>query len=149
MKKKLSAQKPGIEAGIWIESMTPATDLSAQGGAGNQPFAPRPPGPDMPQAPANNGQPTDAGPNTNAVTFICRAVDLSKITGDSSSSVDHDLAFVVESEVKNSPFVDPKSTSLTGSLSQDDATSTFTFALVVSPTNAPGMTTAPVAPPPQ
>jgi type IV pilus assembly protein PilM len=151
MKKKLSAQKPGIEAGIWIESMTLATDLSAQAGnvPGNTPFAPRPPGPDMPQTPVNNGQTTDAGPNTNAVTLICRAVDLSKITGDSSSSVDHDLAFVVESEVKNSPFVDPKSTSLTGSLSQDDATTTFTFALVVSPTNAPGMTTAPVAPPPQ
>jgi len=74
---------------------------------------------------------------------------LSKVAGDSSSSVDHDLAFEVESEVKNSPFVDPKSTSLTGSLNQDDATSTFTFALVVAPANAPGMTTVAAAPPPQ
>jgi type IV pilus assembly protein PilM len=143
MKKKLSAQKPGIEAGVWIESMGFANDLTGQG----QNQSPMPPGP--PPTAGNNGQPADAGANTNAVMLICRAVDLSKATGDSSSSVDHDLAFVVESEVKNSPFVDPKSTTLTGSLNQDENTSTFTFALVVAPANAPGMTTVPAAPPPQ
>jgi type IV pilus assembly protein PilM len=150
MKKKLSAQKPGIEAGIWIESMSFANQTGGQG-QNQSPMPPMPPmSPMSPPAPGNNGQPADASANTNTVMLICRAVDLSKITGDSSSSsVDHDLAFVVESEVKNSPFVDPKSTSLIGNLNQDDATTTFTFALVVAPTNAPGMTTVSAAPPPQ
>ena len=111
-------------------------------GQNNQPQPPPPP-----PVGNNNGQPGDAAANTNAVTFICRAVDLSKIIGDSSSSsVDHDLAFAVESEVKNSPFVDPKATSLAGSLNQDDPTTTFTFTLVVTPANAPGMATAPTRP---
>jgi type IV pilus assembly protein PilM len=156
IKKKLATQKPGIESGIWIEQMSFANLPGS--GYGNQPnVGGMPPGmgglpmprpmPDMP--PPNAGQTPDAnaGVNTNAVTLVCRAVDLSKITGD--SSVNPELAHVVETEIKNSQFVDGKNTSLTGNINADDATGTFTFTLVVAPTNAPGMIVAPAngAPP--
>ncbi len=142
IKKKLSAQKPNVEAGIWIEQMT--ADANLGGASAGAPGAPPPgmpidlnrsqmPGA-MPQAapaPDAGGQPGAA--NTNGITLICRAVSLTSVDPAANSAI----AFAVESEVKNSPFVDPKATSLVGNIVPDDATGTFTFTLNVAPTNLP------------
>lgn len=146
MKKKLSQQNPNIEVGIWIEQMIPpASVLSA---------APSPVQPMvnlhmMPGAPPNymaqNGAPpqppsaADAGSAggavTNLITLVCRAVDVSKTSGDASAS--SEIAYAVESEIKNSTMVDPRSTSLFGNIQPDDSNGTFVFTLNVTPTNAP------------
>ena len=76
IKKKLSAQKPGVEAGIWIEQLTALSNPGATA-----------------MSPVNNGygapatpQPaTDASANTNIIALVCRSVDLSKVSGDASA----------------------------------------------------------------
>jgi type IV pilus assembly protein PilM len=166
VRKKLSAQKSGIEAGIWIEQLTSAPNLgtasagtaAAQmppgyGAYGAQPGMPgipvgrsefppgaRPPGlPEMPgmpgMPPAAAAQPVPAGQaNTNsAIIFICRAVDLTKISGDPSAN--SEIAYAVENEIKNSPLVDPKATQLAGQITPDEANGTFTFTVNVTPLN--------------
>jgi len=81
-----------------------------------------------------------AGATTNIVTLICRAVDLSKNSGDASAN--SEIAYAVESEIKNSPMVDAKSTTLVGNIVADDSNGTFTFTVNVAPTNAPTFTPA-------
>ncbi|MBW8865011.1 MAG: pilus assembly protein PilM, partial [Verrucomicrobia bacterium] len=152
IKKKLSAQKPGIEAGIWIEQMVSASGLGGAGAAmpqgvegamppryaypGTEGAAPPPPPPQLDA----NGQPIQGGTTTNIVTLICRAVDLSKNSGDASAN--SEIAYAVESEIKNSPMVDAKSTTLVGNIVADDSNGTFTFTVNVAPTNAPSFTPA-------
>ena len=143
IKKKLSVQKPGIEAGIWVEQMTSASSL-AGGAAGTMTM----PADQMPHTPVDptaaqpapqvdaNGQPVSTP--TNIVSLVCRAVDLSKTSGDPSAN--SLIAYAVEGEIKNSPFVDPKYTSLVGNIVPDDSNGTFTFTLNVAPTNAPSFT---------
>jgi len=150
IKKKLSAQKPGIEAGIWIEQMISASSLGGVA-AGAPPGVPPemvrpggygegavPPPPPPPPALDANGQPIQAGGTTNIVTLICRAVDLSKNSGDASAN--SEIAYAVETEIKNSPLVDAKSTTLVGNIVPDDSNGTFTFTVNVAPTNAPSFT---------
>jgi hypothetical protein len=172
IKKKLSAQKPSIEAGIWIEQMTSSTDMAgtamANPGGMGMPGGPGMPG--MPGMPARNNPyeigrnpeampapapPTDpnapagaSAATTNFFTFVFRAVDLAKISGDASANPA--IAYAVESEIKNSAMVDAKSTTLVGNIVPDDSNSTFTFTVNVAPTNAPSFTpAAAAAPPPQ
>jgi hypothetical protein len=152
IKKKLSAQKPGIEAGIWIEQMVSASNIGGAAAGGPIPGGPPPVMPGMPGMPRNfpgegvpvqpapqvdaGGQPATA--NTNIVTLVCRAVDLSKISGDASAN--SETAFAVENEIKNSPMVDPRSTSLVGNIVPDEATGTFTFTVNVAPADPPTFT---------
>jgi hypothetical protein len=142
VKKKLAAQNPRIEAGIWIEQMISSASLAGGVATMNDPsmnMAPRmPEGGAQPQAaPAvdASGQPTTA---TNLITLICRAVDLTKNGGDASANID--MAHEVESEIKNSPMVVGASTSLVGSIVSDDPSGTVTFQVNVAPTNAPTFT---------
>jgi len=161
-RKKLSAQKPGIEAGIWIEQLTSVPNLGSAstagpaaqmppgyGGYGGPPGMPGMPGtmpgmrpaglpePGMmpPPAPEAAAQPAPAGQTAtnNAITFICRAVDLTKISGDPSAN--SQIAYAVENEIKASPLVDPKATALTGQITPDEANGTFTFTVNVTPLN--------------
>jgi hypothetical protein len=137
IQKKLSAEKPGIESGIWIEKMT-----SSAGGADMSAMAP---GPGRILNPYITATPSPApvvDPNsqtatavTNMITLVCRAVDLSKTSG--VASADKDIAFEVQTEIKNSPMVDPKETSLVGNIETDDSNGTFTFTLTVLPLNPP------------
>ena len=160
VKKKLSAQKPGIEAGIWIEQMTSVSGLGsasaaapsapvvpgygaygAYGGYGMPPRPMRPgeyPQPGRPAvdqsataAPATDasGQPVQTATNS-AIVFICRAVDLTKTSGDASAN--SEIAYAVENEIKRSPLVDPKATALTGQITPDESTGTFTFTVNVT-----------------
>ena len=163
IKKKLAVQKPGIEAGIWIEQMTSSADAAGTAGVGGgMPSAPGMPGmPGMrgmsPRNPYENTMPAaapapdpnaaaGAGAATNFFTLVCRAVDLSKISGDASANPA--VAYAVESEIKNSAMVDAKSTTLVGNIVPDDSNGTFTFTVNVAPTNAPSFTPAAAAAPP-
>jgi type IV pilus assembly protein PilM len=154
IKKKLVAQKPNVEAGIWIETMTADSNLggtSAGMPAGSPPpmqlpsggypermqlpsggyperMPPTPPAADAASQTAAAGQAT-----TNSITIVCRAVSLTSVDPAANSAI----AYAVESEIKNSPFVDPKATSLVGNIVPDDVTGTFTFTVNVAPTNLP------------
>jgi type IV pilus assembly protein PilM len=170
IKKKLSTQRPGIEAGIWIEQMTSAQDISGVASAAaaptgpggppmanpyNNPYNPygranRMPGeglPEQPPQPATDPNAAAASTAaTNFFTLVCRAVDLAKISGDASANPA--IAYAVETEIKNSPMVDAKSTTLVGNIVPDESNGTFTFTVNVAPTNAPTFTPAAQAAPP-
>jgi len=157
IQKKLAAQKAGVDVGIWIESMTSTANLGASAVA--NPMAPmpgmgmpgmgmpgmpagempgvRPPGMEMPPGVNPNTPPPggDAGQpsagNTNSViTFVCRAVKLVGV-----DAPDSEIAYAVENEIKASPFVDPKATSLVGNIVPDESNGTFTFTVNVMPLN--------------
>ena len=158
IKKKLSIQKPGVEAGIWIEQMIAAANLGAPstgvpnaalppaglpgmpGGMPGMPGMPgmypgqgmRPPG-EMPPANPPADASTTTGAITNTLTLVCRAVNLTSVDPSANS----EIAYAVENEVKKSVMVDPKTTSLVGNIVPDDSNGTFTFTLNVTPTNQP------------
>jgi type IV pilus assembly protein PilM len=119
IRKKLAAQKPGVEAGIWIEQLTTFT------AAGQNTVAPVP----APAPGAENGTTPSGGvaDQSGLVTLVCRAVDVSAFSGDSAANPE--TAYAVESEFKASPLFDPKGTALTGNITPDPATGTFTFGL--------------------
>ena len=125
-KKKLSVQKPGVEAGVWIDQMISSPGLGVSG---------TPPG-GVPVSPVGiPGQPGQAAAvNTNGViVLVCRAIDLKSV----DAAADTQIAYAVESEIKNSPLVDPKTTALAGSIVPDDSNGTFTFTVDVTPVNPP------------
>ena len=164
IKKKLAAQKPGIEAGIWIEHMTFTAGIGgvASGAVPGMPSQM----PGMPEGfnpalvargevmgqPAPVAAPTDANgqpvaATTNLITLICRGVDLSKSSGDASAN--SQIAFAVETEIKKSAMVDPSATTLVGNIVPDESNGTFTFTVNVAPTNAPTFAAPMSAAPPQ
>ena len=137
VQKKLSAQRPGVQAGIWIEQIkTPMTGL---GGDNTMPapadqssavaemrarYAQQGASP----APAADATPADAGSQTNAVTIICRAVSLSNVDPSANTTI----AYALEDELRASSYFDPKATQLSGQITADDASGTFTFGVVVA-----------------
>ena len=128
IKKKLSAQKAGVDVGIWVENMTSAANL---GSVGTGPVAPMP-GMGMPgEAPpvVDAGQSAMANTN-NAITLLCRAVRLVGV-----DVPDSEIAFAVQTEISKSPLVDAKATQLTGQITPDDSNGTFTFTVSVTPLN--------------
>jgi type IV pilus assembly protein PilM len=166
LQKKLSAQRPGVDVGIWVEQMiadpTLGASASAMGmGMGVPPGAMPGAAPNMPPgynpalaAYGNAANPELGGPGgmpmpnphamdpgmvdpnappqtatTNFVTLVCRAVNLSELDPSANS----EMAYAVENELKNSGLVDPKQTQLTGQITTDDTTGTFTFMVNVVP----------------
>ncbi|MGA2241559.1 MAG: type IV pilus assembly protein PilM [Verrucomicrobiota bacterium] len=144
IKKKLSAQRPGVEAGIWIEQMTMgATQTSATGRVSTptpgpvrntdeggddvpgQKAKPAPPAPENPPAPANPA-PTE-NPAASTIILICRAVNLSSV----DSAANTDIAYAVLKAFQEDPLFDPKTTQLRGDITPDDVTGTFTFGITV------------------
>jgi type IV pilus assembly protein PilM len=136
VKKKLSAQKPGVEAGIWIEQMLTLSGVVGQvntapvRNANYNPYAQ--PGGNYSHA----AQPvTDAAAVTPAaapdpgatITLTCRAVDLTSV----DSAADGEIAYAVENQLKACPIFDPKTTQLAGQTSAADANGTFTFGVTV------------------
>jgi hypothetical protein len=124
IQKKLSAQSPGVQAGIWIEQMTSmSTDNSGA------------PTPDY-GAPQYRGAPQMSNPSSNAsnqtnqpgtITLVCRAVSLSSV----DPSANTEIAYAVENELKAVSYFDPNATQLTGQISPDDPSGTFTFGVSV------------------
>jgi type IV pilus assembly protein PilM len=146
IQKKLSAQKAGVQAGVWIEKMTAATDLGASAAPPGvpqemspayryrgEPGVPirsdmgNPMGNQMGQMGTPAASQTDSA--TNGITLLCRAVSLTSV----DPSANPEIAYAVGDEVKNSPVVDPKTTQVIGQISPDDANGTVTFTVSVTP----------------
>jgi type IV pilus assembly protein PilM len=126
VKKKLSAEKPGVEAGIWIEQMITLPNLA--GGAGGMsapglPMLQR----DMSPGGGETAQTAD-GTQSTPITILCRAVNLSSV----DPSANTEIAYAVENQLKTSPLFDPKTTQLVGNITVDDSNDTFTFGITVS-----------------
>ena len=119
---KFSQKNPSIEAGIWIEQMTMSSASAATAVAGQPADAPA-----APEAPAKNSKGT--------ITLICRAVDLTKVSGDADASTS--IASAAASAIKSSPLVDPNATALMGQATPDESNNTFTFTINVTLLNPP------------
>ncbi len=118
IKKKLSAQKPGIEAGVWIAQLT----------MGAVPVAPTGPGPNAgPPSGETEPAPEAALKPGSTVTLLCQAVDLSSV----DSAANTDIAYAVLKAFHEDPLFDPKTTQLRGDITPDAATGTFTFGITV------------------
>jgi type IV pilus assembly protein PilM len=120
---KLSKEKPGVQAGIWIEQMT---TLGTGAIAQNQP---------------QNGAAASMGNSTpgtiqsgNTILLVCRAVSLAQNVDAAANS---DMAYAVENELQASKYFDPKTTALAGNISPDDPNGTFTFGVNVTLLNPP------------
>ena len=122
IKKKLSAIRPGVEAGVWIEQLTLGNMPGPATGPGAVPIP-------MPVAsPGENEAAPGATPNpSSTLTLVCRAVNLSNI----DPSANTDIAYTVLNELQANPLFDPKATQLRGDITPDDATGTFTFGITV------------------
>jgi len=142
IQKKLSAQKPDVDVGIWIEQITSAGALTAANGTpiGGM-IQGMPPGIMDPRMNHHAQMPTpqQAAPpdqtaiqgSTNMITVVCRAVSLTAVDSSANTSI----AYAVENEFKNLPMVDPQATQLSATLPQEDPNGTFTFTVNVTPKN--------------
>lgn len=125
VKKKYSAQRPGTEAGIWIEQMTTTANPGYPGANAMSPANPN----------SNLGTPGAVSEQNMPITLICRAVDLSGV----DSAANNEIVYAVERELKASPVFDPKSVQSSAQISPVDVNSTFAFSIVVAPQNQPAL----------
>jgi type IV pilus assembly protein PilM len=112
VRKKYAAQKPGMEAGIWIEQMTPAAVA--------------------PAASADNGAAQPPPGQANSITLVCRAVDLTQMDPAADNT---EIVYAVERELKACPMFDPKLVQSSAQISQMDSNGTFTFNITLVPQN--------------
>ncbi len=161
--EQVTQQKLRADTGIWIEQMqstVPQVGGFMEGGMqpGAEPMAPqfvdpraalmerdriasgrymRPePAPEAPtaEAPGAPTLPEIAAASTNLIStvkIVCRAVDVSSITGlaDANSTI----IYTLESELKASPFLEPKDTQIVGTIgATDPTTQTFTVTFLLS-----------------
>lgn len=64
------------------------------------------------------------------VTLVCRGVSLTQVLASgSAASANTEIAFALESALKESPLFEAKDTQLTQKVIEDEATGTFTFGL--------------------
>jgi type IV pilus assembly protein PilM len=122
---KLSAQRPGVQAGIWIEQMTTmsATTTTADNNAPTFNYG-------RPQMTIPNPSPgTSSQTNqTGVITLVCRAVSLSDVDPSANTTI----AYALENELKASSYFDPAATQLSGQITADDTSGTFTFGVTVA-----------------
>ncbi|MGH7942570.1 MAG: type IV pilus assembly protein PilM [Limisphaerales bacterium] len=123
VQKRLSKEKPDVQAGIWIEQMT------SMGVAQNNPNQPGP-GFNNQQGPAVGVTSTQAGVT---VLLVCRAVSLQNV----DASANGDIAYAVQNEMQACKCFDPKGTTLAGNISSDDPNGTFTFGVTVTLSHPP------------
>jgi type IV pilus assembly protein PilM len=132
IKKKLSAQRAGVEAGVWIEQLTygaPPTPGTSPG----SPSVPPPPNPG--DGDASSAAAVAAASPANTITLVCRAVNLSNVDPTATTVI----AYTVENQLKASPYFDPRTTALLGNIVTDETTGTFTFGIAVGLTNSPNL----------
>jgi len=136
---KLSAQKPNVDVGIWIESMNTDPNLGSSSGGGGASF----PTSSYPGGGVMRGNmmmrgsvapppppPSDAGAAAagSTIQLVCRSVNLSSVDPSANTAI----AFEVQSQLQSSPMFDPKGTLLSPTITADDATGTFTFGITVA-----------------
>jgi type IV pilus assembly protein PilM len=125
VQKKMSAQRGGVQAGIWIEQfITMRTSLSTP----NVPGRPGmqvglPSDNELAGGAMNPTQNQSSSTKPGAISVVCRAVSLSKVDPAANS----DIAYTLENELQASSLFDPKTTQLTGQINPEDASGTFTF----------------------
>jgi type IV pilus assembly protein PilM len=107
-------------------------DMRPQGPPGTEGGAPAP----APDAGASTPVAGAVSPsmNTNQVQYIsltCRAV-IPSVVSPGTAIPESAIAFAVENELKNSAYFDPTNTALTGVLTRDDASGTFSFGVTLS-----------------
>jgi len=129
IKKKLSVQKPSVEAGIWIEQLSSDPSLGTLSTGSS--YAPN----GMPGGmPPPAAQPTDANGTPlsapgSVISLVCRSVNLTSVDPSANS----EIAYAVENQLKSSTnYFDPKTTQLTGQITPDEANGTFTFGVTVT-----------------
>jgi type IV pilus assembly protein PilM len=109
LEKKYAPERPGLEAGIWIERLAAGTAESS--------------------TPQDN---TGAAPGANVtIQFFFRAMDLTGITADSAAN--NEIVYAVEREMKATPVFDPKSVQSSPQISSVGPDDTFTFSITVAP----------------
>ncbi len=127
VQKKYMVERPGLQAGVWVEQMLPAGSpfaMSANPGTYANSYYPQQ---------ANNNPALAANSNTNGITLFCRAMDL---TGMDPDANDVEMVYAVAKELKATPEFDPNSVQPSAQISPvDPATGTFTFTVTVSPAN--------------
>ena len=137
VRKKLAAQKPNVDVGIWIESMITDPNLGSAsaapaGGGGPSMFTPGMGrgGRGMMTAPTPPPPPDAGGAAAGASTIqlVCRSVNLSSVDPSANTAI----AFEVQSQLQSSPMFDPKGTLLSPTITTDDTTGTFTFGITVA-----------------
>jgi hypothetical protein len=119
------AQRQGMQAGIWIEQMTMGTAANAYPGYANSYAA---------NAGANNGTQTATGgalDQTNAITLVFRAVDLSPV----DTGANNEIVYAVQRELKTAPLFNPNTVQPSAQISPVDLNGTFTFIITVTPQN--------------
>ncbi len=129
--KKLSPEKPGVEAGIWIEQLSSDASLGTESAGNNYapPMGMVPGGrmPGMPAAPEASGSAQPA--NGSVISIVCRAVNLTSVDPSANS----EIAYAVENELKSSTnYFKPEGTQLTGQITPDDTGVTFSFGVTVT-----------------
>jgi type IV pilus assembly protein PilM len=132
IKKKLSAQRAGVEAGVWIEQLTFGAPVTPGTSTGSPPV---PPPPNPAEGDAAAAAAVAAASPANTITLVCRAVNLSNVDPTATTVI----AYTVENELKASPFFDPRTTALLGNIVTDETTGTFTFVIAVGLTNLPNL----------
>jgi Tfp pilus assembly protein PilN len=127
IKKKLSALKPGVEPGVWIEQLSMGAVPAGTAGPGANPEpAANNPGENAPAVALNPG---------NTITLVCRAVSLSNV----DSAANTDIVYAVLKAFQEDPRFDPKTTVLRGDIIPDDASGTFMFGVTVGLQNPPNL----------
>ena len=121
VKKKYVAQKPGLEVGIWVEQMLMGTATPAYSTL-----------PATPAATPDNGTAQPALAQTNAITLVCRAVDLTQMDPSADNT---EIVYALERELRASPVFDPKLVESAAQISPVDEKGTFTFTIIVTPQN--------------
>jgi type IV pilus assembly protein PilM len=113
IQKKYAVEKPGIQAGVWIEDMVPAGATIT--------------------SPDQGGGQVASTTSTNSLTLLCRAVDLQSMDPNAN---DVELVYAVAKELKATPMVDSNSVQPSAQISPvDPTTDTFTFTITVAPAN--------------
>ena len=128
VQKKLSAERQGVQAGIWVEQLTSLAPTAPANTPGRPPSAGGPPFGYNYGPPSGPGMANPTPPQTNqvgAMTLVCRAVSLSSVDPAANS----DIAYTLENELQASPYFDPKATQLVGQINPEDASGTFTFGI--------------------
>jgi hypothetical protein len=127
--EKFPTRTQGMEAGIWIEQ------FSMPGIAGSSAAYTSPSqvvnNPNMAAYLRTDASAATTAPVTNALTLVCRAVDLSGV----DSGANNEIVYAVERELKLSPRFDTNSVQPSAQISAVDASGTFTFSITVAPQN--------------
>ncbi|HEU5396335.1 MAG TPA: hypothetical protein VFV81_04155, partial [Verrucomicrobiae bacterium] len=116
VQKQMSEKRAGTEAGIWIETMTVGSPTLNPNAA-------------APPATSAGG----AAPDPNStINLVCRSINLTSVDPSANS----EIAYAVEKQLKSSTnYFNPTATQLTGEITSDESSGTFTFGVTVTLAN--------------